>query len=285
MAQAKPKTTTPIAEAFHRDGYVFPIDVMTAEEAAECRRELERAEAQLKDQPDLLSAVRGKANMVLPVMDALTRRESILAPVREILGPDLLIWGASLFIKEPNTKHYVSWHQDLTYWGLDDAEEITAWVALSPATVESGCMRFVPGSHLQPILPHRDTFTPDNLLTRGQEMAVEVDEDSTVDVVLHTGQMSMHHGRMFHASHFNRSNDRRIGFAIRYITPRMRQTTGVKTVATLVSGRDDYGHFELAGPPKGVLHPDDIALMQKAYELQKDILYAGAERKESVRRL
>ena len=139
-------------------------------------------------------------------------------------------------------------------------------------------MRFVAGSHLRKIVEHRDTFSAKNMLSRGQEIAVEVDESEAVDVLLGPGQMSLHHGRTFHASHANRSNDRRIGMAIRYIAPSMQQTGGRRTVAVLVQGEDRYGHFELAPPPSGTLAPADMALLERAAALQHAILYEGAAR-------
>ncbi len=139
-------------------------------------------------------------------------------------------------------------------------DAVTAWVALSPATRESGCMRFVAGSHLREIVEHRDTFSAKNMLSRGQEIAVAVDDSEAVDVLLEPGQMSLHHGRTFHASHANRSSDRRIGLAIRYIAPSMKQTGERRTVAVLVRGEDRYGHFELAPPPSGIHAPSGLGV-------------------------
>jgi hypothetical protein len=89
-----------------------------------------------------------------------------------------------------------------------------AWVALSPANLQSGCMKFLPGSQTQDHLQHVDTFHKDNLLSRGQEIAVKVE---SVDCMLNPGEMSLHHVKLVHGSEPNRSNDRRIGLAIRYI--------------------------------------------------------------------
>ncbi|MEM7171846.1 MAG: phytanoyl-CoA dioxygenase family protein [Pseudomonadota bacterium] len=271
-----PGSASALRDAFERDGYVFPLAAMSLAQAAHYRQALEQVEADFSHQPKLLNSLHGYSNLVLPFVDEIMRLPSIIGPVSEILGPDLLVWSCNMFVKEARTPHYVSWHQDLTYWGLDALEEVTAWVALSPATVESGCMRFVAGSHRSEIVPHRDTFQDENLLTRGQEMTVTVDESAAVDVVLQPGEVSLHHGRTFHASHGNRSGDRRIGIAIRYITPAMRQVDGTRTVATLVSGKDRFGHFELAPPPAGVMMPDDIARLRHAEDLQNPINYAGA---------
>jgi ectoine hydroxylase-related dioxygenase (phytanoyl-CoA dioxygenase family) len=160
------------------------------------------------------------------------------------------------------TTSFVSWHQDLTYWGLEGEEEVSAWIALSPATTKSGCMRFVAGSQNQTIA-HRDTHDPDNLLTRGQEMVVEVAEDDAVEIELRPGQMSLHHGKVFHASHPNISDDRRIGLAIRFIPTHMRQVEGGQMAAMLVRGVDQYQHFRRCRPPSGLLTDADLAHWQE----------------------
>ncbi len=267
-----------LSQAFERDGYAFAFRVMSEAGAAGYRRQLEEVESRFAADPAFQSSFRGNANLVLPFIHEITLRPEILERVSELLGPDLLIWGCSLFIKEPATPHYVGWHQDLTYWGLDAVEEVTAWLALSPALPESGCMRFVPGTHRDDIVAHRDTFAAHSQLSRGQELAVEVDENLAVDVILRPGEMSLHHGHTFHASHANSSADRRIGVAIRYITPRMRQDNGIKSIAFLARGEDRHGHFELAPPPTGIMMPEDVERLRRAEALLDPILYAGAPR-------
>ena len=177
----------------------------------------------------------------------------------------------------------MSWHQDLTYWGLDDAEEMTAWVALSPSNLDSGCMRFVPGSHKKQLVAHKDTFDENNLLTRGQEIAVEVDDSDGADVILKTGQASLHHGHLFHASGPNRTDDRRIGTAIRYIKPSMKQRTGDKSLVIQVSGEDKFGNFTVSGGPKGWLHEDDFDACRRDSEIKRRVLYEGAETDQGKR--
>ena len=228
--------------AYRRDGFLFPIEALSRDAAASYRGEIEKLESNSADHalPQPLSYYfRENGHVVIPFMSRIARTKSVLDVVQSILGPDLLVWSCELFIKEPGTPKIVSWHQDLTYWGLGETDEqLTAWVALSPATPESGCMRFVAGSHHAALAPHRNTFHQDNLLSRGQEIAVAVDETSATDIILRLGQMSLHHGRMFHASGPNMSADRRIGVAIRYITPRVRQHLAVRDYAMLVRGCD-----------------------------------------------
>lgn len=207
----------------------------------------------------------------------------MLDAVRPILGEDLLVWSSALFIKEPNSTHIASWHQDLTYWGLDDAEEVTAWVALSASNEESGCMRFVPCSHKKRLVPHVDTFSDNNLLSRGQEIAVDVDEGDGVSVVLEPGQASLHHGHLFHSSGPNRTSDRRIGAVVRFIKPSMKQSSGDKTLVTLASGEDRHGNFKVVGAPRGRLMDEDLALCRADAEIRRKVLYEGVDVSEGKR--
>lgn len=266
-----------IAETYARNGYFYPVDIMDATKARAIRDDLEAAEAELADDPERLGLLRAYPDRVLPLFDALIRSENVIAAASAVLGRDLMVWSASLFTKEPNTKSIVSWHQDLTYWGLDDAQEMTCWVALSPATIASGCMKFVPGSHKEQLVPHNDTFDDNNLLSRGQEIAIEVDEDDAVAAELQPGQASMHHGHVFHASDPNTTDDRRIGIAIRFITPAMKQSSGDKSLVALVSGEDRYGHFTVAQSPKSRLAEEDFDLCRRDAEIKRRVLYEGAD--------
>jgi ectoine hydroxylase-related dioxygenase (phytanoyl-CoA dioxygenase family) len=192
-----------------------------------------------------------------------------------VLGPDLLCWGSQFFAKNGGDPSYVSWHQDATYWGLSSPDVVTAWVAFTPSTVESGCMRVVPGTqHAQ--VPHKDTFVEANLLSRGQEVEVDVDENDAVDVILAPGEMSLHHVLICHGSEPNRAKHRRVGFAIRYIAASVYQTSGVRESATLVRGKDANDHFDHELPPEADMHPDAVARHAAIIENQLKVLYAGA---------
>jgi hypothetical protein len=269
--------SSPLASSYSRDGYFFPYDVTGEAEAAELLADLEGAEAAVAADRVQLSHLRSYPSQLLPSFARLIRHPRLIEAASQIIGPDLLVWSCGFFIKEAGSNSYVSWHQDLNYWGLDGDQEVTAWYALTPATVETGCMRFVPGSHRRKDVPHVDSFAPDNLLSRGQEIAVEVDEASAVDVVLRPGQVSFHHGHMFHASGPNKTNARRLGVAIRYVAPSMKQTTGAKLLVSHVAGKDEYGHFEHMPSPAGRLLPEDFERARRNTEMKKAILYRGVK--------
>ncbi len=264
-------------EIYAQDGFVFPVDAVSESEARAIRADLEAAEAEMADDPEKLGLVRSYPDRLLPSFDRLTRNQNLIDAVTAILGPDLMVWSSGLFIKEANTPHIVTWHQDLTYWGLDEAEEVTAWVALSPSNIASGCMRFVPGSHANQLVPHVDTFDKNNLLSRGQEVAVVVDDGEGVDVVLKTGQASLHHGHLIHSSGPNETDDRRIGVAVRYIRPSMKQRSGDRSLVGLVSGEDTHGNFKIAGPPSGWLTDEAFELCRQDSIIKRRVLYEGAE--------
>jgi len=265
--------------AYRRDGFLFPIEVMTPEEARALRSRLEAIESTYRDGPrqPLVHYLRAGAHYVLPLAAEIARHPQILDAVEAVLGPDLLVWSAEFITKEAGTTSIVSWHQDLTYWGMGATEhEVTAWLALSPATPESGCMRFMPGSHHQDLVAHHDTFAENNLLSRGQEIAVEVDEAEAVPVILQPGQISLHHGRMFHASGPNRSADRRIAVVIRYITPEVRKDDGMCDYAMLVRGVDRRGHFIHVAPPVADFAPSALDLHDEVTAAQAAALAEGA---------
>lgn len=271
-------------DSYWRDGFVFPIQIFDTEETAFLRGELEQMEQDWlnKDLPHpLLQYKRINANCVLPFAARMAMDPGVLDVVEGVLGPDILIWSAEFFIKEPHTTHIVGTHQDLTYWGMGEtSDQVTAWIALSPATVESGCMDFVAGSHKNPILPHKDTFSENNLLSRGQEIAVDVAEKDKTHIELQPGQMSLHHGLTIHGSGPNTSDDRRIGFAIRYLNPNARQLRATRDYAMLARGVDRSGHFLHFTPPTRPFSEESLKLFDEIRTARAEALTEGA--KQSV---
>jgi ectoine hydroxylase-related dioxygenase (phytanoyl-CoA dioxygenase family) len=265
-------------EAFARDGYHFPVRALTAEQAAGYRARLEAFEARL-GQSLMKTNFRNKPHLALAWADELIRHPKILDAVEDVLGPNLLVWSSSFFIKEARDPHYISWHQDSTYWGLSHPDVVTAWLALSPSTTANGCMRVDSGTHLLDQLPHRDTFAENNLLTRGQEVQVEVNGKRVVDIVLQPGEFSLHHVRIVHGSDANSSDMRRIGFAIRYVPTYLKQTAGPRDSAMLVRGVDHYHHFEMEPRPQADLHPDAVAVHKRVTEEAAKILYRDTDKK------
>src|SRR5260221_7757582 len=229
------RLTSAEIEQFQSQGYVSPIRVMSEADAAQIRHKLEEFEA--RSGGPLRGDLRHKTHLLFPWLADLVRQSQILDAIEDLYGPDLLCWTTNFFIKEARNPAFVSWHQDSTYWGLSEPDVVTAWVALTPSNDANGAMAVMPGTHKLDQIPHRDTFHQHNLLTRGQEVAVEVDPANAVALTLRPGEMSLHHVRLVHGSAANPSDDRRIGFAIRYIPTRVAQVAGEDN-ATLVPGTD-----------------------------------------------
>jgi non-haem Fe2+, alpha-ketoglutarate-dependent halogenase len=259
-------------DAFWRDGCVFPIRVMSAEAAASVRARLESFERQAGG--PLKGDLRHKSHLLFPWLDEIVHNARIVDAIEDLYGPDLLCWTTNFFIKEANNPAFVSWHQDSTYWGLDKPDVVTAWVALTPSNKGNGAMEFIPGTHTADQIPHRDTFAKNNLLTRGQEVAVDVDESKAVTIELEPGEISLHHVRLVHGSPANPSDDRRIGFAIRYIPTSVAQVAG-RDSASLVRGVDRYQHFELEPRPAAEMEPALVRLHKEITERNAQILYRG----------
>jgi len=159
--------------AHYRDhGWVAPVDVLAADEATALHRALVDAEQAFPD--DLHAGHRNNAHLVLPFLADLAIHEVILDCVRSLVDDPRSLLNSVLFIKEPGSDAYVSWHQDSTYMGLDSSDMVTAWVALTASTTASGCVAMVPGSHSDGIRPHVDRYGAENILTRGQHVDVDV---------------------------------------------------------------------------------------------------------------
>ena len=256
--------------AYRRDGIIFPVRALDADDAA----------ALYARYAPLADVIKGRNNqkphLLFPWLNDLVRDSRIVDAVESIHGPNLWCWSAQFFAKPAGDAAYVSWHQDATYWGLSSPDVVTAWVALTPSNRASGCMRVVPGTHHAQVA-HQDRFDDANLLSRGQEVAVRVDPATAVDVELEPGEMSLHHVLLFHGSEPNRSAHPRIGFAIRYIPTHVRQLSPIRDSATLVRGTDVYGHFDQEEIPRGDLDPAAVAHHAAVVDRQLRILYAGAQ--------
>ena len=261
-------------EKFHNDGFLSHINVFSINEASELKDKLEDAE---KIWPEAFSAsARNNAHLNFEFLDSIVHNKNLLDAVEDILGPNILAYASTLFIKEPRDPGFVSWHQDGKYMGLSENIGITAWVALSEANGESGCMSMIPGSH-EKMLAHKDTFGKDNILTRGQEVQ-NVDAGKAVETPLRPGQASFHCPTVIHGSQPNRSEHRRIGFAIQTYIPTNVKSIHGRASAQLVRGIDTFGHFDLLQRPKRDMEEAQVTTRDRVNKEYADILYLGAKK-------
>ena len=259
-------------EQYHRDGCIHPLPAIGEGDALELRRKLEAFEHD--NGGPLRGDLRHKSHLLFTWLAELVRDNRIVDAIEDLYGPNLLCWSTNFFIKEANNPAFVSWHQDSTYWGLDRPDVVTAWIALTTSDDSNGAMEYIPGSHTRDQIAHRDTFAKNNLLTRGQEVAVEVDRSQARRICLRPGEMSLHHVRLIHGSPPNPSDGRRIGFAIRYVPTSVRQIAGADS-ASLVRGQDTFHHFEHEPVPTHDMAPEFTALHKRITERNAQILYRG----------
>ena len=247
-------------DQFRRDGFVSPVRVMSEDDAIAIRERMEEFErAQGKPVHGLQTT---KCALLFPWIYDIVSRETVLDAVEDLIGPDILMYQNGAWFKNPDSDAYVSWHQDSTYYGIDPLEMVTCWVALSPATMETGCMEVLAGSHKRGQLPAEYTeITPDNLLASGQNTVIDRDEYDIVPMPLQPGEMSMHHVCLVHSSRPNRGTDRRMGFSIAYMGPHVAQTTDLKATAMLMRGEDACGHYVLDEVPP--VSADDPATLER----------------------
>jgi len=256
-------------------GFVAPIDVLTSDEANEIKEEIEKIEKRWPDELDGLG--RNYVHMISPVFDKVCHNSKILDAVESIIGKDILVGGTTLFIKDPDNKGFVSWHQDAKYIGFEPHNWVTAWLAVTDANEENGCMRMWAGTHKEKIREHKDTFNESNLLTRGQTVQ-NVPLEKTIPNELKAGQLSLHHPMIVHGSTPNRSNSRRIGFVIQsYIGTNVDQVIG-KVYVQQARGIDKFKYHEHTRRPVELMNKNDVILKNKANEELSKIFYKDAKK-------
>src|SRR5262244_998321 len=256
-------------EAYERDGFLSPNAALTREETAACLGKLEAFEATMGGPltSERIERYRSRTHVLLAWVHALTRHPAILDAVEDLIGPDILVYTSTWFIKEPESAAIAAWHQDATYFGLRPYEHVTAWLALTDATAENGCMEFLPGSYRRGQLPHQAGVVVASVNRAGQAVTVDVDDRPAVHAPLRAGEFSLHHTLCLHRSQPNRSTGRRVGLAISYVPTRV-QHLGVKhkTPAMLVHGVDKFGHFALEPAPRADLDDAARAAYDRSYE-------------------
>ena len=256
-------------------GFVAPINVLTLEEATKIKEEIEYIEKKWPD--ELIGLGRNNVHYISPIFDQVCHNSKILDAVESIIGKDILVGGTTLFIKDPDKKGFVSWHQDAKYIGFEPHNWVTAWLAITDANEENGCMRMWSGSHKEKIKKHKDTFNENNLLTRGQTVQNVPLEDTTPNI-LKAGQLSLHHPMIVHGSGSNKSNTRRIGFVIQsYIGTNVDQVIG-KVYVQQARGKDNFKYHEHTKRPSELMRKEDINIRIKANNELSKIFYNDAKK-------
>ncbi|MFT5111313.1 MAG: non-heme Fe2+,alpha-ketoglutarate-dependent halogenase [Parasphingorhabdus sp.] len=263
---------------FQEQGFISCIDVMSEHEAASYLARLEEIETNFPEEVNPEN--RNNAHLSFCSLDELVHHPVIVDAVEDLIGANISLWGSVLFIKEPSSKGFVSWHQDGTYMGLNPMDFCTPWLALTPSNLVNGCMSMIPGSHKQNIRNHVDTFEEDNILTRGQ-VVPDVDESTAYDLILKAGQMSIHHAEIIHGSRPNRSQQRRVGYAMQaFMGPHVRQVVG-KNYWLDIRGQNPRDDSVNLPRPQYDMDPISNEGRRLVNENWSEILYSGSQQKRA----
>lgn len=239
-------------EQYHRDGYVSPVRIVSEEDAAAFRRQVETSEAA----GELKGLGQTKFYLRFPWVHKMATQPKLLDAVEDLIGPNIMLYHNTVWFKDGGDGGYVSWHQDNTYFGHDPCEVLTAWFAITPATTENGCMQFLPGTQK---LGQLELKEPDihsgNMLSSGQTVDFDPTSVDPVPIELQPGECSLHHAFLIHGSLPNNAPDRRMGMTFIYHSPQLGQLGSCRTSALLVRGEDPYGMFEHEQAP----HDSDTA--------------------------
>ena len=233
-------------EDYPNTGCVAPLRVMPEAHAARILARLKSVSA--ADVADLPHPWFYKSYLLFTWMDDLVRHPEILDAVELLIGPDIMVMSADIWMKQSGEKRHISFHQDAGYWHLDPLDIVTAWVALTPATITNGCMRFALGTHRLGNVEHHNTYAADNMLSHGQTARIDVRRWPHFDNELDPGEMSLHHALLAHASGPNTTEHQRGGICIRYLPGRIAYTREPAVSAMVVRGSHD-GNLELEDPP------------------------------------
>lgn len=253
-----------LSEQYANDGFLAAVSVISSAGARRHRAQLDVAEREVGN-----LHYRDKTHLALRSTFDLASHPLLLDAVEACIGPDIMLYNTNYVIKEPGSAATVEWHQDLTYWGLaDDDAQVSAWVAIEPATVEAGCMRMIPGSHHSGRIDHTTVMGDDNVLLLGQRI-LDVDDFTAVHCPLGPGEASLHHGWTVHASSPNKAAHRRIGLNVQFLAPHNRHTADASLAATLVRGEDRYGYFDAEIIPDTDLMPAAVERWSAHDERQK----------------
>lgn len=259
------------AQRYRHDGFLFPLPALSSAEAAECFGQYEAYERWLSkplSEADL--KWRGLSYIFLPWVDRLARHPRILDAVEDVIGPDIMVYMATFFVKEPDSLSFTAWHQDATYFGLTPHEHVTAWVALTDASGEAGCMDVVSFGGKPRQMHHAELRSTNSINSRGQTIVEKIDDGSLITMALKAGDFSLHHTLCAHRSGPNRTPHRRIGLGISYIPTRVRHTGSKRMPALLVRGEDKFGHFDHLPSPTGECAPAALALHDEIYRVYRE---------------
>ena len=242
------KLTPDQVDHFNRDGFLMPLTCSELNETKDLSKYFDQLLAQVQSVgADSYSIISGHVKHAR-IYD-IASDERILQYVRDLIGDNIVCWGAHFFCKMPGDGKAVSWHQDASYWPLTPSKTVTCWLAIDRADSENACMRFIPGSHLEGQIDYR-TSDPSESNVLNQTVDNIERFGNPKNVILEAGQFSLHSDLLLHGSGKNTSSRRRGGLTLRYAATEVRSLLNWNSEGVVVSGTDKENHW--GNPPRPV---------------------------------
>jgi hypothetical protein len=236
-------------EQYNREGYISGITIFEPEEIAEIREYFDGLLARVLAAGGDSYSINAAHLKYGRVYDILTD-ERIVSRVADLVGEDVIGWGAHFFCKLPRDGKTVAWHQDVSYWPLSAAGTVTVWLAIDDADLENACMRVIPGSHLHGAIEYRSSDSGEGNVLNQTVDAIET-YGEPVGCELKAGQVSMHTDLLLHGSEANVSDRRRCGLTLRYCPASMQAHLDWNHKGLVVQGSDPSGHW--INPPRPIV--------------------------------
>ncbi len=258
-------------DLYRYNGFLFPVPALTPDEVATCLAGLQRLELELGS-PVAEADVKWRSHAYAhsPWFNTLIRHKRILDAIEDVIGPNILVWTSTFFIKEPHSPTFAAWHQDGTYFGLEPKEQVCAWVALTDASEQAGCMEQLSSRGAPRQYNHAALGLANSINRAGQTIMEAFDQSNPVATALRAGEFSLHHELAVHRSAPNHASHRRVGIGLNYIPTHVRVDSPVRCKAMLVRGEDRYGHFDLIDPPSAERDAAALAVHQQVSDRYRE---------------
>ena len=216
-------------DSFDKNGFAYPLKLKSSFESNELEKEYYNFHNTCKHKLSYRASL--KPNLLSTFFDGLAFDENVISAVKKIIGEDIYIWSSAFFPKEPGEGKIVSFHQDNPYWQLTSNNVVSAWIALTESSIQSGALSVVPKSHKNGIIKKIDvknaresylkgekTTVDKDLLSYNQNLEKFIELNPPKCLELQPGEFSIHHVNTVHGSGVNKTDKPRIGFAVRYIS-------------------------------------------------------------------
>jgi ectoine hydroxylase-related dioxygenase (phytanoyl-CoA dioxygenase family) len=259
-------------ERLESEGFVTGIPVLSSEEVAKFRADVDRFQQKF---PEHVKKLKSRSEALAPWIVELAKSPRLIDLFEDIWGPNLLLRNMAWRIKQPDGKVFAGWHQDTAAYGDElSPRHYLGVLALSRCDAKAGCLQVIPGSHKGPVLRHQDYDDPTSILARGQQIVDSFDKAKAEDLALNPGEMALFNPGVIHGSGTNTGDDARVMVLVTLIPTHAKPLRG-REPAMLVRGVDEYKHFDVEPQPDEECSPQALASWKDVIETRARIIFGN----------